>query len=86
MTSFLNLKIAQTNIFTNKMSHWRHGLFPCTFYKVKLQITLLKFGSVWILHLEVSKFEFYPPEVLGCLDFISWRFRIWILSPKVWSV
>lgn len=26
----------------------------------KLQITLLKFGSVWILHPEVSEFGFHP--------------------------
>ena len=48
----------------------------------KLQITLLKFGSDWILYFEVSEFGFYPWN-LGCLDFTSWRFRTWILPPKV---
>ena len=28
-------------------------------FLVKLQITLLKFEGVWILHVDVSKFEFY---------------------------
>ena len=35
--------------------------FDTTFkkkYKGKLQITPLKFGSVWILHIDVSKFKF----------------------------
>ena len=27
--------------------------------KAKLQTTLLKFGGVWILHLEILEFEFY---------------------------
>jgi len=38
-----------------------------------LQITPLKFGSVWILHFEVLKFGFYPHEVWG----------VWILYPDV---
>ena len=28
--------------------------------KGKLQITPLKFGGIWILHPEVSEYEFYP--------------------------
>ena len=35
----------------------------------KLQITPLKFGGVWILHLEISKLGFYPLKFnWGCLD------------------
>ena len=41
--------------------------------KVKLQITLLKFRDVWILHLEVLEFGFY-----------SLKFRdTWILHQKI---
>ena len=39
----------------------------------KLHITLLKFRSDWILHLEVSEFGFYP------LKFGD----VWILRPDV---
>ena len=34
------------------------------------------FGSVWILHLNVLEFEFYPLYFRG----------VWILLPKVWGV
>ena len=53
--------------------------FNCNFsnsflsYRGKLQITLLKFGDVWILHPEISNFGFYP------LKFRS----VWILHPDV---
>ena len=40
----------------------------------KLQITTLKFGDVWILHFEVSEFEFYLLKKFG---------RVWILYPNV---
>ena len=43
--------------------------------KGKLQITLLKFRSVWILHSEISEFGFY------LLNFTI----IWILFPKIWD-
>ena len=49
----------------------------------KLQITLLKFEVVWILHSEVLEFEFYLPKVLGWLDFTLWRFKIWMLIHKI---
>ena len=39
----------------------------------KLQITPLKFGGDWILHLEISKFGFHPITFEG----------IWSLHPKV---
>ena len=42
-------------------------------YMGKLQITLLKFGDVWILQFEVLEFEFYP------LKFGS----VWILHHNV---
>ena len=41
--------------------------------KGKLQITLLKFGSNWILHFEVLEFGFYPLIFGG----------VWILHPDV---
>ena len=41
--------------------------------EAKLQITLLKFGDVWILHLEISEYGFYH------LKFED----VWILHLKV---
>jgi len=43
------------------------------FIKGKLQITLLKFEGVWILHLEVSEFGFYSLKFEG----------VWILHPDI---
>ena len=44
----------------------------------KLQITPLKFGSDWILHLEISEFEFLHPDVLEFKFYILkfWKFRV----------
>ena len=39
----------------------------------KLQITTLKFGDVWILHFEVSEFEFYT-QTFQNLDFLLTKF------------
>ena len=39
----------------------------------KLQITPLKFGSVWILHHKVSEFRFYPLKFGG----------VWILYHEI---
>ena len=39
----------------------------------KLQITPLKFGSIWILHFVVSEFGFYSLKFGG----------FWILYPKI---
>ena len=42
--------------------------------KGKLQITLLKFRSDWILHFEVSEFGFYPLK-FGVLGFYTLAFQ-----------
>ena len=42
---------------------WRKMIFFFFFLVGKLHITFLRFGSDWILHLQVSEFGFYPHEV-----------------------
>ena len=42
-------------------------------FKGKLQNTLVKFGSVWILHLKISEFEIYFLKFWG----------VWILHHDV---
>ena len=41
--------------------------------RAKLQIIYLKFESVWILHPEISKFEFYPLK-FGRFRFYTLKF------------
>ena len=62
----------------------------------ELKTTFLKFGSVWILHLEILEFRFYPLNFESiCIlhlnvsefRFYSFRFRsVWISSLKFGSV
>ena len=47
----------------------------------KLQIIPLKFKVVWILHVEILEFEFYPWS-LDVNRFYIWHFIIWILHSK----
>ena len=56
-----------------KKNYGKLILIRCTKIKVKLQITLLKFRDVWILHLEVLEFGFYSLKFRGT----------WILHQKI---
>ena len=61
--------------------------------KAKLKITPLKFRGDWILHHEVSEFEFYSlkfgdvwilhPDVSEFRFFLLYFRSVWILLPKV---
>ena len=55
---------------------WRKMIFFFFFFLVgKLHITFLKFGSDWILHLQVSEFGFYTLTFQN-LDFIPSNFEM----------
>ena len=51
----------------------------------KLQITPLKFGNVWILHLEVLKFGFYP-FTFGVFRFYILTFQNLDFTPYILEV
>ena len=58
--------------------------FLINFWVIKLQITPLKFGGVWILNSEASKFRFYPLK-FGVFGFYTLMLHNLDFTPKVWE-